>query len=368
MSRRENTFRVDYSQFPKLLTHDEIHKFVGKELGLSRENVLQLQPSRRLGCTFVKVNSLELAEKIVEQHDGKHEFVFDGKSYKLRITMEDGAVEVKFLELPEGISNDQVAAFLADYGEVISVRDLLWDDRYSDFGGVKTGVRVARMVVTKNIPSLVTIQGEETAVGYKGQRQTCLHCREFAHIGIPCVQNKKLLVQKLEADQSYANVTKGKPTPTKPTPTKPTPTKPTPTKPPHKPSPNPSDLRKPPIVKPGPSGLPQNLTATSETRAVAAQQKSTMLPPAAPVAAQQKSTTAQAVVELSPISIPIGPIVLNRRTDGNETDSSQASQLSNSSRRSSRRPPGKKMRHSGENTTTTAEHGHGQISDEDMQQ
>ena len=200
MPRRENTFRVDYSQFPKPLSHDEIHKFVGKELGLTRENVLLLQPCRRFGCTFVKFNNLELAEKIVEQHDGKHEFVVDKKTYKLRIALEDGAVEVKLLELPESISNEQIADFLADYGEVLSVRDLLWDDRYNDFSGIKTGVRIARMVVTKNIPSLVTIQGEETTVGYKGQRQTCLHCHEFVHIGIPCVQNKKLLVQKLSVD------------------------------------------------------------------------------------------------------------------------------------------------------------------------
>ena len=73
---RENTFRIDYSNIPKHLSYDAIHKFVGKELGLTRENVLQLQPSRRLSCTFVKVNTLELAENIVDQH----EFVVDGRS------------------------------------------------------------------------------------------------------------------------------------------------------------------------------------------------------------------------------------------------------------------------------------------------
>lgn len=224
MSRRENTFRVDYSQFPKHLSHDEIHKFIAKELGLTRDNVIQLQPSRRLGCTFVKVNNFELAEKIVEQHDGKHDFVIDGRSYKLRITMEDGAVEVSLFDLTESVSNEQVAAILTEFGSVLHVRDLLWDNRYNEFGGVKTGVRVARVVVTKNIPSLVTIHGEETSVSYKGQRQTCMHCHEYAHIGIPCVQNKKLLVQKLTADLSYANVTKGsinKPSPIDPQSNKP---------------------------------------------------------------------------------------------------------------------------------------------------
>ena len=312
MPRRENTFRVDYSQFPKQLSHEEIHKFVGYELGLTRENVLLLQPSRRLGCTFVEVNNLALAEAIVEQHDSKHEFVFDGKAYKLRITMEDGSVEVRLYDLSSEISNEQIAEFLTEYGEVLHVRDLLWDER-SPFGGVKTGVRIARMIVRKNIPSLVSIQGEDTAVGYKGQRQTCLHCQEFVHVGIPCVQNKKLLAQKLTADQSYASVTKQSALPTK--------TK----KPPHAP---------PMLSKPQIHQTPSSQSSSKQAQEVrvvaeAAPKNSTMAPPAVPLAREKSPAT-------------------QRKADGNETDSSQSSCNSSSSRRlrSRRSPPGKKMRHS----------------------
>ena len=361
MPRRENTFRVDYSQFPKYPSHDEIHKFIAKELGLTRENVLQLQPSKRLGCTFVKVNNLELAEKITEQHDGKHEFVFDGKPYKLRITMEDGAVEVKFFDLPEGVSNEQIEACLVEYGDVIYVRDLLWDDRYGDFGGVKTGVRIARVVVTKNIPSLVTIEGEETAVTYKGQRQTCLHCHEFVHIGIPCVQNKKLLVQKLAADQSYANVAKGKPK--TPVPNKP-----------QSPSLNAMRLRTdvPATGKPSTSGLPSSFPAPNKTQTVPTKPKTSMPPPATPAAAASKPSATQAFLQLISATTPSDLNPSHHKTDGSETDSSQAS---NNTRRSRRQPPGKKMRHSGENTntntittssittSTTTEHDHASVSD-----
>lgn len=321
MPRRENTFRVDYSQFPKQLSHEEIHKFVGKELGLTRENVVLLQPSRRLGCTFVEVNNLELAEAIVRQHDNKHEYVFDGKSYKMRIVMEDGAVEVRLFDLSNEVSNEQIGEFLGDYGDVINIRDLLWDERTA-FGGIKTGVRVARMVVKKNIPSLVTIQGEDTAVAYKGQRQTCLHCQEFVHVGIPCVQNKKLLVQKLAADQSYATVAKQPALPPKPV---------KPNNPPPKLQPSqvhPISTANEPVVK------------AKEKRTTTAQQKSTMPPPAA------KSVGAQPVVLLTPLSTPMTSFVTTCNTDGNDTDSSQTSTSSINSRhqRSRRSPPGKKMR------------------------
>lgn len=314
MPRRENTFRVDYSQFPKQLSHDEIHKFVGKELGLTRENVLLLQPSRRLGCTFVEVNSLELAEKIVHQHDNKHEFVFDGKVYKLRIMMEDGAVEVRLFDLSNDVSNDEISEFLAEYGDVLNIRDLLWDER-SPFGGVKTGVRIARMVVKRNIPSLVTIRGEDTAVGYKGQRQTCLHCQEFVHVGIPCVQNKKLLVQKLAADQSYANVTK------------------------QQPSVKPNDHRQ---------NTQANILRQSTSTNTSQSTTNQMPPPAS----KSAGAGVQAVVHTQPSPTPIGSFTSLRKADGNETDSSQTSCQSSSSRklrshgRSS--PPGKKMRPSNE--------------------
>lgn len=327
MPRRENTFRVDYSQFPKLLSHDEIIKFIGKELGLTRENVLLLQPSRRLGCTFVEVNNLELAETIVQQHDNKHEFVFDRKAYKLRITMEDGAVEVSFFDLSNNVTNEQIADFLAEYGDVLHVRDLLWDER-SAFAGVKTGVRIARMVVKKNIPSLVTIQGEDTGVGYKGQRQTCLHCQEYVHVGIPCVQNKKLLVQKLVAEQSYANVAKQ----------------------PAKPNNPPSKPAAPNTRTPSASRQSTNKQA-NDTRAAAELQKCTMPPPATSVTNQQKTSTGEPVISIKPLAIPIGTTNISRKNDGNETDSSQSSQSSRRTR-SRRSPPGKKMRTNDEAIST----------------
>ena len=325
MPRRENTFRVDYSQFPKQLSHDEIHKFIGKELGLTREHVRLLQPSRRLGCTFVEVINLELAEEIVSKHDNKHEFVYDGKAYKLRVMMEDGAVEVRLFDLSSDVSNEHIAEFLSEFGEILSIRDLLWDER-SLFGGVKTGVRIARMVVKKNIPSLVTIGGEDTAVSYKGQRQTCLHCQEFVHVGIPCVQNKKLLAQKLTADQSYANVAK----------------QPALLKKSAKPNNRPSE----PQTQSNATRL--NEPKPNETRPLQQSQVNTMAPPPTTSSMVQNALIAQPIIQLTPISATIGGFSSLRKTDGNETDNSQASRTSTSSRRSrgKRSPPGKKMRHS----------------------
>lgn len=285
----------------------------------------------------MEVNNLQLAETIVQQHDSKHDFVFDGKTYKLRIMMEDGAVEVRLFDLSSDITNEQIAEFLSEYGDVLNVRDLLWDER-SAFGGVKTGVRIARMIVKKNIPSLVAIRGEDTAVSYKGQRQTCMHCQEFVHVGIPCVQNKKLLAQKLEADRSYANVTK-QPSLQKSA----------------KPNNIPPKVPQPQVQQ-NPSR--QAIAKPNETQPTMTQQTNTMPPPAV----MDKRIGVQPILQITPLPITIGSFIA-QKSDGNETDISQASLGSSSSRRlrSKRSPPGKKMRRNDSN-----EHGRG--SGDDMQQ
>ncbi|KAL9705259.1 hypothetical protein quinque_008777 [Culex quinquefasciatus] len=198
MAKRENTFRIDYSNISRKPSGNELHEFLYKEIGLKEEDVLRLQCSRSLGCAFVKVKSLELAQQTVEQHDNMHEIEVDDKSYRLRFMMEDGTKEVKLYDLSEGTSEDKIIEFLKQYGEVLSIREQMWGDqaRYK----VSTGIRIVKMMVQKNIDSFVTIDGEKTAVSYYGQRQTCKHCLETVHNGITCVQNKQLQVQITYAD------------------------------------------------------------------------------------------------------------------------------------------------------------------------
>ncbi|XP_062714769.1 uncharacterized protein LOC134291270 [Aedes albopictus] len=208
IKRRENTFRVDYANVPKKPTSEEVHQFVGVTLGLKREEVLRIQYSRSNGIAYVKATSLEVAQKTVEEHDNKHEMTIDGKPYKLRLLMEDGAVEVRLFNLSEDVTNDKIVKFLSAFGELHSIREELWDDGHL-FSGLPTGVRTVRMTVKINIPSYVTIDGERTNLAYYGQQQTCKYCSEHVHNGVSCVQNKKLLVQKLAANStSYADVMK----------------------------------------------------------------------------------------------------------------------------------------------------------------
>lgn len=216
MSRRENTFRIDFAGFPKRPKLEEIHLFVGTQLGLKRGEVKRIQCSRSSACAFVKVCDLELAQTVVSEHDNKHEVEIDGHRLFLRLRMEDGAVAVKLYDLSESITHEQIAEYLSAFGDVLSIHEELCDDEKYMFGRIPTGTMIARMKVMRNIPSCITIDGDTTYVAYYGQRQTCRHCGEFVHNGASCVQNKKLMIQKLAADSTkptYANVAKSSSSP-----------------------------------------------------------------------------------------------------------------------------------------------------------
>lgn len=354
MNRRENTFRIDYANIPKKPSFDEIHNFIGEELGLKREDILRIQCSKYLGCVFVKTSDLSIAQRIVDEHDGKHERVFDNKAYPIRLLMEDGGTDVKLSDLSEDISDQTITDFFGSFGDVLSIRDLTWDGKYR-FEGISTGVRIARMIVKRNIPSVVTIDGESTCISYNGQIPTCRHCGESIHNGIPCIQNKKLLVQKLAADQakpSYANVAKQSSAPKKAT----------------------SHLSRATRSSSSSSAshtpTQQSIrpTTTSPAKAVASTNSESVDKSSTNQQTHPNSTVTNRKIEPNTFLMPPPAFPStskanqleesahhprtedSQRSDGHETDESSTS--NNSLRRSRRGPYAKKMRHQAENDTT----------------
>ncbi|KXJ67808.1 hypothetical protein RP20_CCG010496 [Aedes albopictus] len=345
--RRENTFRIDYSCFPVKPSFEKVHGFCRSVLGLKKEEVARLQFHKGEQCAFVKVNDLMLAQKIVDEHDGRHEVELNGKKHKLRITMEDGSVEVKVHDLPENVSEEKIVEFLSRFGEVISIRELTWGDGY-EFAGIPLGIWSARMLVRRNIDSWVNIDGQQAFILYKGQLQSCKHCKEQAHTGISCVQNKKLLVQK-----SYANVAKqagSRPPPTKSAGAKPPISKPIGSKPP---APPPSSLDNFPAL-PNPTSQTEPTTSAARPESLSTSVDLTTFPRPSSQRAHSSSSERTTRSEESQKAIvalvdcfkkPTHTIRSQSKSDngnGNETDDSSAS---TSSRRSTRgRPPGKKPR------------------------
>lgn len=194
---RENTFKIDLTNFPKRPSFEDIHKFVHESLELTVDHVVRLQMNHAQNCVHIKCRDLQTAQTVVENHHAKHEIEVNKTKVKVRLAMDDGGTEVKFHDLSENIRNEELVEFLKQYGEVITIQDQVWSENYP-LKGIPTGVRVVKIILRRHIKSFVTIQGEQTLVTYRNQVHTCKHCTNPSHPGSTCVENKKLLGQKVD--------------------------------------------------------------------------------------------------------------------------------------------------------------------------
>ena len=103
---RENSFRIEFGGVPNKPTSEEVHTFVGHHLGVTRDQLLQIQLHHIDECAYVKVNDLSTAQQVVSKHDTKHEYDAKGTKHKLRIRMADGRMKVRLHDLSENVTNE----------------------------------------------------------------------------------------------------------------------------------------------------------------------------------------------------------------------------------------------------------------------
>ncbi|KAL9705293.1 hypothetical protein quinque_008811 [Culex quinquefasciatus] len=175
----------------------ELQKFVLVKLGLAVGQVKRFQVNHAQNCVHVKCSELKVAQDTVAMHNGKHVMEINKTKVTVRLVMEDGGVEVKIHDLSENVTNDDIVAFLRHFGDGLSIREVSWGEGFP-LRGMSSGIRVAKMILRRHIKSFATILGESTLISYRGQPMTCRHCTLTQHIGMSCVENKKLLGQKAD--------------------------------------------------------------------------------------------------------------------------------------------------------------------------
>ena len=87
---------------------------------------------------------------------------------------------VKLYELPNELPDSVVIGRLSHYGRVYSFRR----DRVAE--GIYNGVRTARMIINRPIPSQTFIAGEFVRIWYPNQPKTCRKCGAEGHLAASC--------------------------------------------------------------------------------------------------------------------------------------------------------------------------------------
>ena len=89
---------------------------------------------------------------------------------------------VHLRDLPVEVEEEVVLSFLAGFGEVLSVSHCFLDD----YPNVRNGNRVAKVLLDRDIPQFVEIDGCNCRVCYPRQPPQCSVCREFGHRAPTC--------------------------------------------------------------------------------------------------------------------------------------------------------------------------------------
>lgn len=205
----QSSIKLDFSHVPNKPTTNEVIDFITGKLGISMIQVNRIHLRTSSVSCHVDIKEQSIALDIVEKNDGKHTIQCKGVEYPIPITMDDGSTIVKIHDASAQVTNTHIKNHMQRYGDVICVTEGVWSDAFA-CAGIPNGYRYVRMVIKKQIPSYIHINGETTLATHRGQQHTCRKCDHPVHHGMTCLSNRKLNSQKtnlMDRLKSYADVT-----------------------------------------------------------------------------------------------------------------------------------------------------------------
>ena len=147
-----------------------------KSLDIANVQCIQFVPSGIVRVTFKESAQCDAA-------------LAGGVSFRgagLRVTPVDARTRLVYLrDLPAEVPDEPVRAFFRKFGVLHSLSPQFhpgWPD-------VKNGTRVAKVTLSKDLPSSVRIAGFDARLWYQGQPQSCPVCRQFGHHVRDCPLN-----------------------------------------------------------------------------------------------------------------------------------------------------------------------------------
>ncbi|KAL9701007.1 hypothetical protein quinque_004448 [Culex quinquefasciatus] len=162
---RKNTVVVDTSEF-KDISIAEFRKLF-EELRLNLSAVKSVQPHTLRNVVLIEMITSEHAEDLARNHNMKHTVMVNNQTIQIPVYLDgEGATIVRVTNLAPRMSNDCIVEFLANFGEVVAIKDEVWGGQLA---GITNGKRNVQMKLSYHIPQWVLINGEVGSVSYQGQ-------------------------------------------------------------------------------------------------------------------------------------------------------------------------------------------------------
>lgn len=185
---RKNTLKCQFDRSTTRPSPADIHEWITNTLHITVDQVDTLQLDSYQHAIFVKFISQSLLEKNLRKFEGQVEMILlSGERIHVNISAAGvDATNVRVFNLPPEVSNTAMSAIFAQYGTVREIRDEHWSSLYKC--NVKNGIRVVRMELKAQIPSVLRIAGCRAQILYDGQVKTCSICSSSSHLRSDCTQ------------------------------------------------------------------------------------------------------------------------------------------------------------------------------------
>jgi hypothetical protein len=178
------------------ITAIEIHDWIDERFDLPAQEVQMIQidgPNRQV-CT--KVKKIEILEDIIARTNGSVTCAHkEGVTSKVTLAMAGlGYPRLRIANLPPELPREATLRALEPFGKVEDIREEMWSRAYRYH--VSTGVLLVQCILTKHVPSHLTVGGYRALISYEDQPITCYACNTVGHL----IQNCRIRQRRQRAE------------------------------------------------------------------------------------------------------------------------------------------------------------------------
>lgn len=188
---RENTLEYRFERSKERPGQMEVYEWLAGSIGITASQVDAIQLDPVANAAYVYFKSEQIMEETFQKTGDKTTCVTKkGVTHEIEVKRCDEKRHyIRIINFSAREDNNHIRDALKQYGEVESIRDETMSNPV--FPSIKTGVRIATMILKKDIPSSIRIKGMNVVVAYRGQPKTCSMCNSAEHLRSACPKLKQ---------------------------------------------------------------------------------------------------------------------------------------------------------------------------------
>lgn len=190
---RKNQVEVKFERGKEKPSREELKKWLKHVLKVTNYDIEGVQFDRLGIAIYVEFKTEDDAKDFISTTGYETQMTSDkGDVIKVYINKCDEEVKiVRLYSLPMGMDNGIIKNKLAEYGRIDSIQEERYPENDECFPGLKTGVKLVHMLLRKDIPSYIDIEGHKVIAAYNGQPKTCGNCNAQDHLRNDCPKIRK---------------------------------------------------------------------------------------------------------------------------------------------------------------------------------